>query len=232
MLTTETGAPSVPPRPAGTFVTFEGVDGVGKTTQCALLCRALEESGREVVRLREPGGTALGENIRALLLDPACDRMDPVCELLLYEAARAQLVGEVVRPALARGCVVVSDRFFDSTLAYQGFGRDLDTQLVDRANDLGCAGCRPDRTLVLDMSPERAFERATRSGADRMEREGVDFQRRVRDGFAYAARREPQRIRVLSADGGVQQVWNRVRSALLDLFELPEHAPSIEVDRG
>lgn len=215
--------------PRGAFVTFEGVDGAGKTTQCALVCSALAAAGREVVRLREPGGTPVGERVRGLLLDPALAGMDPVCELLLYEAARAQLVGAVVRPALARGAVVVSDRFFDSTVAYQGFGRGLGPGLVEGANGLACGDVAPDRTLLLDLAPAEALGRATRQGADRVEREGVAFQERVRAGFLEAARRDPGRVRLVDASGPVEAVWDRVRSALDGLLELPERPPTDEV---
>ena len=135
----------------GVFVTFEGVDGAGKTTQCSLLCDALRSAGYEVVRLREPGGTPLGERVRSLLLDPQSQTIDPTCELLLFEAARAQLVAQVVRPALDRGAVVVSDRFFDSTYAYQGFARGLGGETVRTVNAVACGGLAPDRTLLLDL---------------------------------------------------------------------------------
>lgn len=208
----------------GVFVTFEGVDGVGKTTQCSLLCTELERRGREVVRLREPGGTRCGERIRSLLLDADLAGMDPRCELLLYEAARAQLVSEVVRPALARGAVVVSDRFFDSTTAYQGFGRELGLEAIGFANDLACGGTVPDRTVLLDMDGGDAWKRAVTEGADRLELEGPAFQARVRAGFLDAAGREPDRIRVVDARGSREQVWHRVRRALGDLLDPGEAA--------
>lgn len=219
--------PAAPPAPAvphGVFVTLEGVDGAGKTTQCALLCAALEACGREAVRLREPGGTRVGEGVRALLLDPCLAPMDPVCELLLFEAARAQLVAQVVRPALARGAVVVSDRFFDSTLAYQGFARGLGADAVRTANRLSCGGLVPDRTVVLDLDPALACERARgRGGADRIEQEGLAFQEHVRAGFLDAAREEPDRVRVVDASGDASQVWSRVRAALAGLLDdLPD----------
>lgn len=224
MHTSAPGTTSRPPSRRGAFVTFEGVDGVGKTTQCTLLCRSLEQAGFEVVRLREPGGTAVGERVRSLVLDPRLQNVDPLCELLLYEAARAQLVAEVVRPALARGAVVVSDRFFDSTVAYQGFGRELGYETVARANQTACAGVTPDRTVLLDLDPSRAWDRATAAGQDRMELEGPRFQERVRTGFLEVARREPDRVRTVDAGGDVYQVWGRVRACLADLFgELPAY---------
>jgi len=216
-------------KPCGSFVTLEGVDGVGKTTQCSLLCAALEATGREVVRLREPGGTVVGERVRDILLDPATGAVDPVCELLLYEAARAQLVGEVVRPALERGAYVVSDRFYDSTLAYQGYGRQLGFDTVRAANALACGEVAPHRTLLLDLPPHEAHARATRGGADRMELEGLAFQERVRAGFVRAAAEEPGRVRVVDASGTVEEVWGRVRRALADVVALPERPPCAEV---
>ena len=141
----------------GTFITLEGTDGSGKTTQAARLAAALEAAGREVVRLREPGGTPISEKVRALLLDPANGAMTAPCELLLYEASRAQLVGEVVEPALARGAWVVCDRFADSTTAYQRAGRGLPAPVVEEANTLACGDCVPDVTLWLDVDPRRAL---------------------------------------------------------------------------
>ena len=139
-------------------MTLEGIDGCGKSTQAALLADHLEASGHEVVCLREPGGTAVSEKIRQLLLDPVNDEMADECELLLYEASRAQLVRQVIEPALERGAVVVCDRYFDSTYAYQHGGRGLDRTLVERCNELGSCGRRPDVTLVFDLDPTVAFD--------------------------------------------------------------------------
>ena len=160
------------PSDRGAFITLEGVDGAGKSTQAAMLVCRLRESGFEVVSLREPGGTSISEKIRGLLLDPANAEMSDECELLLYEASRAQLVREVVEPALERGAVVVCDRFLDSTHAYQHGARGLPDELVRRANELGSCGVMPDVTLVLDMEPASAFSRATAGGQDRLEAEG------------------------------------------------------------
>lgn len=138
------------------FITLEGVDGAGKSTQARLLARALELAGYQVVSLREPGGTAISEKIRALLLDPANTAMGDTCELLLYEAARAQLVHEVIVPALAAGKVVLCDRFYDSTTCYQAFADGLDRQMVRDANNLAVAGTHPALTLVYHITPEQA----------------------------------------------------------------------------
>ena len=152
------------------FITLEGVDGAGKSTQARLLARALELAGYQVVTLREPGGTAISEKIRALLLDPANTAMGDTCELLLYEAARAQLVHEVIAPALAAGKVVLCDRFYDSTTCYQAFADGLDRQMVRDANNLAVAGTHPALTLVYHITPEQAALRMSARGAvDRME---------------------------------------------------------------
>ena len=195
----------------GTFITLEGVDGAGKSTQVAMLVERLRASGREVVSLREPGGNAISEKIRALILDRDNAEMADECELLLFEAARAQLVRQVIEPALDRGAIVVCDRFFDSTYAYQAAARGMDAELVHRANELGSCGVAPDLTIVLDMDPERAFARAEGRGEhDRMEAEGLAFQRRVRAGFAELARREPTRVRLVDAAGDTREVAARI----------------------
>lgn len=202
----------------GVFITLEGADGCGKTTQAAFVAAELEARGREVVRLREPGGTAISEKVRALLLDPANAEMVPECELLLYEASRAQLTRQVIEPALARGAVVLCDRYYDSTFAYQAGGRALDDALVRRANALGSCGVSPDRTLVLDLDPAVAYARATAGGADRMEAEGLAFQKRVRAAYLRLAAEEPERVRVVDALGEKDEVADRVLAALADLW--------------
>ena len=202
----------------GVFVTLEGIDGAGKSTQAARLITALEASGREVVALREPGGTAIGEKIRAILLDPDNAQMSDACELLLYEAARAQLVDEVIRPALSRGATVVCDRYYDSTFAYQAGGRGLDDVLVSSANALGAGGVVPVRTLVFDLDPQVALTRATQGGADRLEAAGVQFQERVRAGYLRLANSEPDRVRLVDADADPDTVYDRATQSLSDLF--------------
>ena len=198
----------------GVFLTLEGIDGCGKTTQVARLCDELAGRGLDVVSLREPGGTPISEKVRALLLDPDNDEMSDECELLLYEAARAQLVRQVVEPALAAGSVVVCDRFFDSTFAYQAGGRGIDEDVVLRANALGSCGVDPDVTILLDLDPDEAFARATAGGADRMEAAGLAFQRRVREGYRRVAELAPDRVRVVDATGTPDQVTSRILEAL------------------
>lgn len=202
----------------GVFITLEGADGCGKSTQAGLLADALGARGREVVRLREPGGTPISEKVRALLLDPANAEMVPECELLLYEASRAQLTRQVIEPALARGSVVLCDRYYDSTYAYQVGGRGLDETIVRQSNVLGSCGRVPDRTLVLDLDPAIGYARATAGGADRMEAEGLAFQERVRAAYLHLADEEPARVRVVDAAGEKDAVTARLASALEDLL--------------
>jgi dTMP kinase len=204
----------------GRFITFEGGEGCGKSTQIRRLAARLERAGFEVVLTREPGGTRLAELVRSLLKDepedPPCDRS----ELLLFLAARAQLVRNVISPALAAGKWVVSDRFSDSTFAYQGYGRGLPLDFLRLANDFACDGLRPDRTILLDVPPEtarermRARERATNVAADRIERAGEEFHARLRAGFLEMAAREPERITAIDASGTPDEVEAKVASAL------------------
>lgn len=205
----------------GIFITLEGDDGVGKSTQADLLAQWLESQGRVVTRVHEPGGTQLGSKIRALLLSKEQEGMTPMAELLLYEAARAQVMAEVIEPALARGEFVVCDRFTDSTLAYQGYGRDLGPELVDDLNGLACGGCHPTRTLLLvldaDLAQERVTSRSADGEGDRMESAGAAFHQRLRDGFACIARQDPQRVHVIDASGTIEQVHQRICEDLADL---------------
>ena len=197
------------------FITLEGVDGAGKSTQARLLARALELAGYQVVSLREPGGTAISEKIRALLLDPANTAMGDTCELLLYEAARAQLVHEVIAPALAAGKVVLCDRFYDSTTCYQAFADGLDRQMVRDANSLAVAGTHPALTLVYHITPEQAALRmAARGAADRMEAKGMAYQQRVAGGFRKIAKQDPQRVKIIDASGDIKCVFAQVRAQL------------------
>jgi dTMP kinase len=194
------------------FISFEGLDGSGKTTQAAMLADALELEGVTVVRVREPGGTATGERVRALLLD-ADATIGAAAEALLYAAARAQLVDEVIRPALARGETVVADRFIDSSLAYQGIARGLGVDEVLRVNRLATGGLMPDLTLLLELPADEAAAR--RGGEpDRIEAEGSGFHADVARGFAEAAVRFPERVRAVDASGPPREVLARVRQVV------------------
>ena len=202
----------------GLFITLEGVDGSGKSTQAVRLACKLEASGHEVVRLREPGGTSLSEKIRGLLLDPSNVEMCPECELMLYEAARAQLVKQLIEPACRRGAIVICDRFFDSTYAYQAGGRRIAEDIVEKANELGSCATVPDVTILLDLPVELSYRRATADRADRMEAEGQQFQQRVRDSYLHLASLYPQRVHVVSASGKPDEVFSRICKTLSDMF--------------
>ncbi|WP_370566977.1 MULTISPECIES: dTMP kinase [unclassified Leucobacter] len=184
----------------GRFITLEGGDGAGKTTQAELLEAWLRARGHEVVRTREPGGTSLGRQLRELLLH-GDEPIDPRAEALLYAADRAQHVAQVVRPALARGAIVVQDRYIDSSLAYQGAGRVLEVDDVRRLSAWASDSLQPDLTVLLDVSPELAVERRAKAGgvADRLEREANDFHTAVREGFLALAAAEPGRFLTLDA---------------------------------
>ena len=199
----------------GHFITVEGIDGVCKSTQAALIEAVLDSAGYDVLRLREPGGAKISEQIRAILLDPANAEMGDVCELLLYEAARAQLVHQVIRPALAAGKTVVCDRFYDSTTAYQAFADGLDRNMVSQANELAVDGCRPDLTLVFDLPVEDALRRRSgREAEDRLELKGLEFQERVAAGFRAVAADEPDRVKLIDAGGSVAEVFSGVAAEL------------------
>ncbi len=203
---------ATPPLPARPFITLEGVDGCGKSTQARLLVAALEASGYEVLALREPGGTVISEKIRALVLDPAHTEMGDACELLLYEASRAQLVHERIAPALAAGQVVVCDRFYDSTTCYQSFAAGLDRRDVERANALAVGAFHPLVTLVFDLDPAQAAARAAARDAapDRMEAKGLAYQELVARGFRAIAAEDPDRVRLIDASGAVPAVFKQV----------------------
>lgn len=220
----------------GLFITVEGIDGCGKSTQATLIAAALEAAGRDVLRLREPGGVKISEQIRAILLDPANGEMGDVCELLLYEAARAQLVHQVIRPALAAGKTVVCDRFYDSTMAYQAFADGLDRNMVSQANELAVDGCRPDLTLVFDLPVEDALRRRSgREAEDRLELKGLEFQERVAAGFRAVAADEPDRVKLIDAGESVAEVFSSVvdelRSAGLSVSE-DDAAAALQTSQG
>jgi dTMP kinase len=183
------------------FITLEGIDRSGKTTQAALLAEAL---GADTLLLREPGGTAAGERIRDLLKDPSVELSDRA-ELMLFSSARAELIAELIEPELAAGHDVVSDRFMDSTVAYQGAGRGLGTEFVERVNELVVGTCVPDVTILLQLNPEVAAERHG-DGSDRFEREGIEFQRRVAAAYDELARRHPERIVAVDGTGSPEEV--------------------------
>jgi dTMP kinase len=204
----------------GLFLVLEGVEGAGKTTQAGLLTDWMRRLGVPVTATREPGGTAVGEAIRAVLLDRAELDMPAETELLLVLAARAAFVEQVVRPALERGDVVLADRFSLSTLAYQGYGRGLELERVRALDAFARGGLEPDLTLVLELAPEEGTrrQRAAGKGRDRMERAGDDFHARVSAGYCELAAGGDARVRALDARGTPDAVHDRVRGALHDAF--------------
>jgi len=213
------------PREAGRFITFEGIEGTGKTTQIERLAARLRRSGVPVVLTREPGGTSLGRELRGLLLRPDPRPMSPDAELLLYVTDRAQHLVEVVEPALARGEVVLCDRYLDATLAYQGYGRGLGVDRVLRLHAHPPLDRRPHRTLVLELEPEEALGRATRRNdaqrvaatEGRFEQERIEFHRRVAAGYRELAAAEPERMRRVDASGDADTVERRVIEQVRDL---------------
>lgn len=199
----------------GLFITFEGIDGCGKSTQIALTESYCKSKGRETLIIREPGGTTVGEKIRTILLDKKNDSMVPMSELLLYEAARAQIVEEKIVPALEAGMVVICDRFFDSTAAYQGYARGLGPELIDELNNIATSGRSPDITFYLDLSPEQALKRRLGRGEeeDRLEALGLSFQEKVRDGYLkWAEGRD--RIKIIDASVSPEEISDKVISWL------------------
>ncbi len=199
---------------SGFFVTFEGADGVGKTTQTALLRDFLLEDGFCPLLTREPGGTSTGERVRDILLDPDCD-MGMRAEALLYLAVRAEHVDKIVQPALVAGKVVISDRFSDSTLVYQGFGRGLPMSDLAAINSFAAIGIEPDLTFVLDAPAQLLAERMQERGtADRMEKQGLDFQKVVREGFLALAEQSPKRMVVIDATEEIGKIQQEIRAVL------------------
>ncbi len=216
----------------GILITFEGIEGSGKTTQLDLAAERLAAAGHTVFQTREPGGTRVGEGIRAVLLDKENRGMAPLAELFLYEACRAQLVEQHIRPELDKGRIVLCDRFTDATVAYQGYGRGLDLELIDRLNQAATGGIVPDLTLLLDCTVEEGFRRLegryrgvpveeAREGRepDRMESEEDAFHEKIRRGYLALAEQHPERIRVIPAGGEIQEVHAAVMEQILKAME-------------
>lgn len=212
---------------SGIFITFEGLDGTGKSTQLRRAVQYIRKRGRRVVVTREPGGTRTGERIREILLGSKTAKLAPLAELALMYAARAQLLQEVVRPALARGDVVVSDRYNTASFAYQGYGRKLGVATVRAFDRVVCDPTQPDLTIILDLDPARALERALGDAQrlaqlDRIESAGLAFHQRVRAGYIALARRAPERIKLLRADQSIQELQTQIRGLIDQLLARAE----------
>lgn len=202
------------------FITFEGPEGGGKSTQIKLLAEVLQTLGHQITQTREPGGTVTGNKIRQIVLEDVELHIEPLTEFLLYSASRAQLVREVIRPALQEGHVVLCDRYFDSSLAYQGFGRGLDLRFLQDVTWEATGGLRPHLTFLLDLQPRIGLERAASRGQfDRLEQADLQFHERVREGFLNLAAAEPERFYVIdatrSAEAIHQEIVQVVKSTLI-----------------
>jgi len=196
------------------FITLEGPDGSGKTTQARLLAEWLRKQGYDVVLTREPGGTHIGDQIRAVLHDPRNAEMDARTEILLYSASRAQHVAQRIRPTLAAGKIVISDRYADSTLAYQGYGRGLDLEILRAITAFATGGLTPDLTLYLDVAPQEGLQRRRLGGEEwnRLDAEALEFHRRVRAGYMELVRQEPERWAVIDGARSVEEVQAEIRA--------------------
>jgi dTMP kinase len=212
----------------GQFITFEGVEGCGKTTQIRLLAEALRQKGKGVTLTREPGGCPISDKIRHILLDAENSALTPLAELLLYAAARAQHISEVIAPALDSGRVVLCDRFTDATIAYQGYGRALDLRQITQLNSMVASDYRPDLTILLDCSAEaglkRAINRIEKNSADdatalreeRFEKESIEFHKRVREGYLSLAEKESDRFVVIDGDKGIKDTADMILKVVTD----------------
>ena len=207
---------------AGAFITFEGIDGSGKSTQLRLIASVLRLQGLEVVTTREPGGTTLGQRLRAALLD-AQEQVDPLAELLVFAADRAQHVRRQLRPAIESNHIVLSDRYADSTVAFQGAGRGFDEKLISQIVQLATDGLKPDLTLLFDLPVAECVARTRRrhegkNKGDRIDAEDIEFHTRVRDAYLRIAAAEPQRVRLIDAAGAVQETHQLVVDIVLPLL--------------
>jgi dTMP kinase len=219
----------------GTFITFEGIDGSGKSTQLRLLGNFLRANGCDALLTREPGGTTVGLRLRAALLDDTLGEVDPLTELLVFAADRAQHVRRVIRPALAAGRVIISDRYADATVAYQGAGRGFSPELITQIVDLATEGLKPDLTLLFDVSISESTSRTTRRSTsknssaktprDRLDIEHADFHTRVRDAYLQIALAEPERVKLIDSSGPVDKTHARVKEVIIPFLQNRGHLP-------
>jgi dTMP kinase len=196
----------------GLFITFEGVEGCGKSTHSKLLFEYLKNSGYRVLHTREPGGTKVGEAVRRVLLDSPGIRISDMAELFLFEACRAQIVKEIIKPALDKGFIVISDRFSDATFSYQGYGGRVDLKAIKTLDRVATAGVAPDLTILLDIDTLEGLRRARKKGVDRMEKKDLSYHRRVRAGYLKLSKQYPGRIRKVRVFGAIAEVQAKIRS--------------------
>jgi dTMP kinase len=194
----------------GLFITFEGIEGCGKSTQAKLLAEYLQKRGFDVLSTREPGGPKISEEIREILLSNANEEMVPRTEVMLYMASRSQHTGEWIIPALEKGKIVISDRYYDSTIAYQGAARKIERNIIDTLTTFATFGLQPDVTLLVDLSAEIGLSRIEQKNADRLERESLDFHRDVRTGFLSIAEREKDRFVILNGEDSVNEIHREI----------------------
>jgi dTMP kinase len=209
---------------SGLFITLEGIDFCGKTTQAKRLVSYLRRKGYKVLLVREPGGDGVAEKIRRILLSKANSQMTPLTELFLYEAARSQLTGKTILPALKQDKAVVCDRYFDSTLAYQGYGRGLSKRMIIKFNQTAALGLKPNLTLILDVPVKVSLMRGKKKGRkkDRLEKEKFEFHQRIRKGFLSIARQNRNRIKVVDGTKNIEETWQKVRK-VVDCFLSKSH---------
>ena len=207
----------------GLFITLEGLDGCGKSTQIERLARALESGGLDVITTREPGGTPVGERVRGLLDSDTSVGIAATTELFLIAGARAQHVVELIKPGVAAGKIVISDRYTDSTVAFQGYGRGLDLSMIDEINEIATGGVWPDLTILFDLDPEvarsRRNDRSMSGWMGAVDEEKLEFHTRVREGYLSLAAREANRIRVVEASGSLEETHAKVMSLVLPLIK-------------
>jgi len=196
------------------FITFEGIDYSGKTTQAELLQRFLSKLGKKTILIREPGGTQISEKIRSILLDHKLNEMTTMTEFLLFSASRSQLVSQVIKPNLKRKVIVICDRYYDSSTAYQGQGGNLDLKKVVEINDFATGGLKPDLTFFIDVAPQVAFSRSRGKNLDRIERKNPAFYQKVRKGFLQIAKNEPHRFFVINGNRSINQIHQDILRVL------------------
>lgn len=221
---------------SGTFISFEGIDGSGKSTQLRLLSKYLEEAGCKVVLTREPGGTPVGVRLRGALLD-VHEEVDPLTELLVFAADRAQHVRRVLRPAIEAGKVIISDRYADATVAYQGAGRGFSPELIAEIVQLATEGLKPDLTLLFDLSVEESTARTSRrlevkNKGDRLDAEASDFHVRVRDRYLELARAEPERVKIVETNRPAEETHKKVKEIIVPFLKSRGHLVEVEANHA